>query len=80
MIEANNQLAGMIVLKEDQPPEYKTVSWHYPGRPLVVHRLTIDPKYQRWGLGKQLMVFAEAVAMQGGYDTIRLDDLLRTRL
>lgn len=73
VIEVDGQLAGMISISDEQSPEYKNVPWRYPGRALVVHRLTIEPAYQRQRLATQLMEFAERIAQIQGYDTIRLD-------
>jgi ribosomal protein S18 acetylase RimI-like enzyme len=69
----HDHIVGMIAINEDQSPEYRTVRWKYPGRALVVHRLTIDPFHERQGLASQLMRFAEGLAAARGYDTIRLD-------
>jgi ribosomal protein S18 acetylase RimI-like enzyme len=73
VIEAEGRVAGIMVLNEDQPPEYGSVEWSYPGRALVVHRLTIHPIYQRSGLATRLMDFAEETAALEGYHCIRLD-------
>jgi ribosomal protein S18 acetylase RimI-like enzyme len=73
VIEPDGQVAGFIVINEDQSPEYAAVEWTYPGRTLVVHRLTIAPTYQRRGLATRLMDFAEETAAIQGYSCIRLD-------
>ncbi len=62
MIEVEGRVAGLIVLNEDQLPEYADIPWKFSGRVLVIHRLTIDPTYQRRGLAMRLMDFAEEVA------------------
>ncbi len=72
-ITVEGELAGIIVLNEEQPPPYFTVSWKDGGRPLVVHRLCIDPRFQRRGLARRLMLFAEEHAAANGYRSIRLD-------
>jgi ribosomal protein S18 acetylase RimI-like enzyme len=77
IIEVRDQAAGFIVMNEDQSPEYASIQWMYPGRALVIHRLTILPAYQRNGLATQLMDFAEEKAAIGGYDCIRLDAFTR---
>lgn len=73
VIESNDHIVGMIVVNEDQSPEYSTVDWKFPGRAIVVHRLTIDPVHERQGLASQLMRIAEGLAAARRYDTIRLD-------
>lgn len=77
VIELDDRVSGLIVMNEDQSPEYADVHWRYPGRALVVHRLTIDPGYQRCGLATRLMDFAEKTAALEGYNCIRLDAFTR---
>jgi ribosomal protein S18 acetylase RimI-like enzyme len=77
IIELEGRVAGFIVINEDQSPEYAATNWEYPGRALVVHRLTIDPVCQRRGLAKRLMGFAEEAAAVKGYNCIRLDAFTR---
>ena len=73
VIETEGRVAGLIAINEDQPPEYSSISWKYPGRALVVKRLTISPSRQRRGLASRLMDFAEETAAAARYDCIRLD-------
>lgn len=73
VLEQDRQIAGVIVLDDEQPPEYDMVHWSYLGRALVVHRLAVHPGYQRRGLAMRLMDFAESRTDSGGYDCIRLD-------
>ncbi|HBF38124.1 MAG TPA: hypothetical protein DDW50_12470 [Firmicutes bacterium] len=39
----------------------------------VIHRLAVNPEYQKQGIGRQLMDFAEKCALERGYTSIRLD-------
>ena len=73
VIRVNGEIAGMVTINDEQPPEYKNVQWKYSGKALVVHRLTIAPSRQRLGLATCLMRFAGEMAERRGYDTIRLD-------
>jgi GNAT superfamily N-acetyltransferase len=75
VIRCDRRPAGLVVLNGEQEPEYETVCWTVAGRPMIVHRLTVDPAYQRRGLATRLMRYAEAYAA-GRYDTIRLDAFL----
>jgi ribosomal protein S18 acetylase RimI-like enzyme len=77
LIEVEGRVAGLIVINEDQSPEYAGVAWKHSGRVLVVHRLTIHPDYQRGKLATCLMDFAEEMAAIEGYDCIRLDAFTR---
>jgi len=77
LIEVEGRVAGLIVINEDQSPEYAGVVWKHNGRALVVHRLTIHPDYQRHKLASYLMDFAEERAAAKNYDCIRLDAFTR---
>lgn len=77
VVEPDGKVAGFVVINEDQPPEYSGVAWKYPGRTLVIHRLTIYPTYQRHGLATRLMDFSEETAALQGYKSIRLDAFTR---
>lgn len=73
VIEVEGRVAGLVVINDDQSPEYAAIPWMHPGHALVVHRLTIHPKYQRKGLATRLMDFTEETAVIKCYDCIRLD-------
>jgi len=73
VIENEGSVCGCITLNEEQSPEYSDVSWSYPGKTLVVHRLTIDPEHQGQKFASRLMDFAEKEAGSKGYKSIRLD-------
>ncbi len=73
LLEDDGHICGIIAINEVQEPEYKNVNWKFPGKTLVVHRLAIEPSYQRKGLAKMLMQFAHKVAIEQQYETIRLD-------
>ena len=54
--------------------EYDACPWQYPNEPfIVVHRLAVNPKYQRQGVAKNAMEFVENTAKEKGIRTIRLD-------
>jgi len=67
-------LVGTLVVNSVQSPEYLDVPWQIAGeRIAVVHRLMIDPRYQRRGFARELMRFAEERAAALGCDCVRLD-------
>ncbi len=71
--EAYDPVAYMV-LDEFQDEEYKAVSWKDTGgRPLVIHRLFVDPDFQGKGIARSLLLFAEEQAAQRGCTSIRLD-------
>ncbi|WP_129727369.1 GNAT family N-acetyltransferase [Ectobacillus funiculus] len=65
---------GVVVLNEDQSFKYAGLPWSdKEGRPAVIHRLAVHPDSQGKGIGKQLLLHAEALATSQGYTSIRLD-------
>jgi len=77
VIAVEERIAGMIVLNEEELPEYAAVSWKYSTPVLVIHRLAVIPEYQRQGLAIRLVEFAERTATVRGYHAIRLDAFTR---
>jgi ribosomal protein S18 acetylase RimI-like enzyme len=75
VIRARTDLAATAVLNEQSDPEYRRVRWLTPPEQpaLVVHRLAVHPRFQRLGLAKRLMRFAEEYATGRGLESIRLD-------
>jgi ribosomal protein S18 acetylase RimI-like enzyme len=70
----DSDIIGIIVISKEQESEYENVNWtDNRGKFLVVHRLAVRPKWQRSGLGRQMMIFAEEYATENGYFSIRLD-------
>jgi ribosomal protein S18 acetylase RimI-like enzyme len=74
ILEDKNTCLGIISINDDQSPEYKELVWtNEDGKILVIHRLAVNPEYQKQGIGRQLMDFAENYASERGYTSIRLD-------
>jgi ribosomal protein S18 acetylase RimI-like enzyme len=74
VIESNDELIGIITFNEFQDDEYKDVRWlTATGNNLVIHRLAVNPKWQRKGVARFLMDYAEDYAFKKGYASIRLD-------
>lgn len=73
VLELESRIVGFVVINGYESPEYADVTWQYPGPTLVVHRLAISPAYERRGLAKRLMSYAEETAAFKGYNCIRLD-------
>ncbi|HEY4129775.1 MAG TPA: GNAT family N-acetyltransferase [Gemmatimonadaceae bacterium] len=65
--------AAVVVIDEHQDTAYRTVSWSFPEPSLIVHRLCVDPRFQRRGFAGQLMDRVEADAHARQYASIRLD-------
>lgn len=73
-IVSNNKIVGVIVITEIEDEEYKHVNWLAEStKNLYIHRLAVDPKYQKKGFATQLMNFAENYAIVNHYNSVRLD-------
>lgn len=74
VLKNNDRIIGAINISENQEPEYKTIDWQFNDtKVLVLHRLVIHPTSQNNDFAKLLMDFAEELAKQDNYNTIRLD-------
>jgi GNAT superfamily N-acetyltransferase len=70
----NGVLCAVQVLNEVQSNEYAAIPWKFSDRrPLVLHRLCVDPVHQNKGISKKMILFAEEFAEEHGYRTIRFD-------
>ncbi|RZJ78292.1 MAG: GNAT family N-acetyltransferase, partial [Chryseobacterium sp.] len=64
----NLELAAIVVLDENQSPEYSNISWEPNDcKTLVMHRLCVRPKFQGQGIAKQLLEFSEQFAILNNY-------------
>lgn len=74
----NSEVAGIVVLNEEQSPEYSNIQWESDNNSvLVMHRLCVRPRFQKQGIAKQLLNFSEQLAMNSNYTSIRLDAFCR---
>ena len=74
VLKENGKVIGIIVLNEEQPPEWGHVNWSTrEGKALAVHRLAVDPKWQNQGIGRRLLDFTEEYAANKRHTSIRLD-------
>lgn len=73
-IRYNNSCIGIVVIDEISEKEWGTVKWSETNiKPLMVHRLVVDPSWQRMGIGKRLINFTMDYARDNKYDSIRFD-------
>jgi ribosomal protein S18 acetylase RimI-like enzyme len=74
MLGEGGEILGIITLNEEQPLEWRKIRWSTEeGRILAVHRFAVSPRWQKQGIGRLLLDFAEEYAMNKGYSSIRLD-------
>ena len=67
-------ITGCIVISTKKDQVYKNIDWlskDYMN--IYIHRLAVHPNYQKKGIGKTLMTFAEEYARINDFKSIRLD-------
>ncbi len=70
----DRRIVGAVGLDDIVPEPFLDVKWSQPEeRALIVHRLCVHPEWQGHGIARQLMDFAESLAVDRGYRWIRLD-------
>jgi RimJ/RimL family protein N-acetyltransferase len=73
-IFTDGTLGAVVALNHYQDKEYAEIDWSIDDpKPLVVHRLCVDPVFQGRGLAKAAIAFAERMAAERGCASIRLD-------
>jgi ribosomal protein S18 acetylase RimI-like enzyme len=77
----DNSIAGVIVLNDEQSREYSSLAWSDDqGKPLIMHRLCINPVFQGHGIAKKLVRFAENYGRKNNYSSIRLDAFINNKI
>lgn len=73
-LKDNDGFIAIITLDEIQSEPYAELPWRdRTGTPCCLHRLAVHPERRGAGLGKRLLHFAETLAKEKGYTSIRLD-------
>tara|TARA_B100001093_G_scaffold233572_1_gene223910 strand:- start:1392 stop:1898 length:507 start_codon:yes stop_codon:yes gene_type:complete len=74
VIENGKLVIGAIVISTLMDEEYKEVKWLTPNENnRYIHRLCVDPAYQKNGYAKALLDFAENISKDQNVTSIRLD-------
>ncbi|WP_418604579.1 GNAT family N-acetyltransferase [Hwangdonia sp.] len=74
VIEENKTVIGCVVVSTFMDEEYIPITWLTENnRNVYIHRLAVHPKYQGKGYAQKLMDFAENIAIENNYTSIRLD-------
>lgn len=72
ILEDESNCLGFVSINEDQSPEYKELLWlNDNDKVLVIHRLAVNPKWQKQGIGRRLMDFAENFATKNQWRCIK---------
>jgi len=68
-------IRGLITVGETQPEEYEEILWSVENTVpvLTIFRLAVDPRCQGRGIAKKLIAYAEEIARNQAYSSIRMD-------
>lgn len=70
----DGEIAVMYTVNGENEPEYESAKWKYPHMPYcILHRLCVNPLFQRRGIARQTMAYMEREAAERGARAIRLD-------
>jgi ribosomal protein S18 acetylase RimI-like enzyme len=78
VLRLGGAVAGCVTMDRKEDPLWMNMDWDAAsGEVAAVHRLMVHPTCQGRGLGKRLMLEAEALARTKGFQFLRLDAFLR---
>ena len=72
-IEVDGDLAGFVCLNNIEPIEYKQLNWSCKGTAMVIHRMSVNPKFRGIGIGTKLMKFAQEIANKNNIKYLKTD-------
>ncbi|MBQ8831037.1 MAG: GNAT family N-acetyltransferase [Oscillospiraceae bacterium] len=71
---ADSKIAVVFVINKISDPEYDDAEWSYTGENYrVIHRLCVDPDFQRSGIARNTMLYIEELLKSWVVESIRLD-------
>jgi ribosomal protein S18 acetylase RimI-like enzyme len=72
--EIENQIVCAFVINQQYDEQYKDGDWKYQGSSFsVIHRLCVNPQFQRQGIGTKTMQIIEDMLKNSGIKAIKLD-------
>jgi ribosomal protein S18 acetylase RimI-like enzyme len=65
---------GMVTLNEFEPEDYRQLSFNSgTQKPIYLQNMAVHPKWQGMGIAKLMVEYAQKMARERGFDSIRLD-------
>jgi len=72
--EIENQIACVFVINQQYDEQYRNGDWKYlESSFMVIHRLCVNPQFQRQGIGTMTMQIIEDMLKNDGIKAIKLD-------
>jgi ribosomal protein S18 acetylase RimI-like enzyme len=70
----DSELCGVINISSDDEPECDHIEWKdKSAKTVAIHRLAVHPNFQKGGIARKLMDFAEEYAFKNGCTYVRLN-------
>ena len=73
----DGRLAGVACINTSESPEYDPLPWRTSRPAVVIHRMAVDPAFQRRGVASALFAFAREEARRRGIAAMRIDTYAR---
>lgn len=73
VLERDKQIAGFVCINQAEPAEYDSLNWALGDKPMVVHRMAVNPKFRRNGIGTELMKFTDEFAIKNNIRYLKID-------
>ena len=80
LAKINQEIVGCIMLTKNKDDVYKDIKWLSEDNiNLYIHRLAVHPIFQKKGIGRKMMDFAEDYAKSNNYESVRLDTFSKNK-
>ena len=80
LAKINQEIVGCIMLTKNKDDVYKDLKWLSEDNiNLYIHRLAVHPLFQKKGIGRKMMDFAEDYAKSNNYESVRLDTFSKNK-
>ena len=73
VMSSQKEIAGVVAITTEQYPEYIQAGWDITDPAVVIHRLAVNPAFQRKGIAAALLRHAETVAHSCNFNRILAD-------
>jgi len=71
--ERDERLVAFICVNKIEPNEYSGLNWSSNQEGMVIHRMSVDPDHRRSGVGRELLSFAEDLALKNKITYLKTD-------
>jgi len=68
-----DKIVGFICINREQPVEYDGLRWSLLEEALVIHRMGVSPDCRKAGIGFELVLFAEELAIKNNVRYLKTD-------